>query len=70
MVRAGQSSERAQLIYQHSTKAHQRTLADNIDADVRRQRTQPDRQAGGSMAATVHTLVPRFPGPGGAARRR
>lgn len=39
MVRAGQSSERAQLIYQHSTKAHQRKLADAIDADVRRQRT-------------------------------
>ncbi|MHC3410664.1 site-specific integrase [Streptomyces sp. DT17] len=38
MVRAGQSSERAQLIYQHSTKVHQRRLADDIDADVRRQR--------------------------------
>ncbi|MFD4240178.1 tyrosine-type recombinase/integrase [Streptomyces sp. NPDC058525] len=70
MVRAGQSSERAQLIYQHSTKAHQRTLADNIDADVRRQRTQPDRQTGGATAVTVHKLVPRLPGPGGAARRR
>ncbi|MET3987100.1 tyrosine-type recombinase/integrase [Streptomyces sp. PvR034] len=70
MVRAGQSSERAQLIYQHSTKAHQRTLADNIDADVRRQRAEPGRQAGGGTAATVHTLVLRLPGPGGAARRR
>ncbi len=56
MVRAGQSSERAQLIYQHSTKA--------------RQRTQTDRQTGGITAATVHKLVPRLPGPGGAARRR
>lgn len=65
MVRAGRSTGRAQLIYQHSTKAHQRTLADNIDADVRRQRAEPVRQAGGSMAATVHTLVPRLPGPGG-----
>ena len=27
MVRAGQSSERAQLIYQHSTVKHQRRLA-------------------------------------------
>ncbi|WKD33527.1 hypothetical protein [Streptomyces xanthophaeus] len=55
---------------QHSTKAHQCTLADNIDADVRRRRTQPDRQAGATTAATVHQLVPRLPAPGGAARRR
>ncbi|PWI16935.1 site-specific integrase [Streptomyces sp. Act143] len=37
MVRAGQSSERAQLIYQHSTARHQRRLAQGIDAEVRRQ---------------------------------
>lgn len=35
MVRAGQSSERAQLIYQHSTAKHQRRLAQGIDAEVR-----------------------------------
>ncbi len=35
MVRAGQSSERAQLIYQHSTAKHQRSLARGIDAEVR-----------------------------------
>ncbi|MFI1419305.1 tyrosine-type recombinase/integrase [Streptomyces sp. NPDC020731] len=35
MVRAGQSSERAQLIYQHSTVKHQRKLAQGIDAAVR-----------------------------------
>jgi integrase len=35
MVRAGQSSERAQLIYQHSTAKHQRRLAEGIDAEVR-----------------------------------
>lgn len=37
MVRAGQSSERAQLIYQHSTAKHQRRLAQGIDAEVRQQ---------------------------------
>lgn len=37
MVRAGQSSERAQLIYQHSTARHQRRLAEGIDAEVRLQ---------------------------------
>ncbi|AXG79251.1 tyrosine-type recombinase/integrase [Streptomyces paludis] len=57
MVRAGQSSERAQLIYQHSTKEHQRKLAADIDSDVRRQRA---RTADGTAdGATVHPLVPR-----------
>ncbi|MGW1564022.1 tyrosine-type recombinase/integrase [Streptomyces sp. NPDC002144] len=37
MVRAGQSSERAQLIYQHSTARHQRKLAQSIDVEVRQQ---------------------------------
>ncbi|MEV6963209.1 site-specific integrase [Streptomyces sp. NPDC051207] len=37
MVRAGQSSGRAQLIYQHSTAKHQRKLAQGIDAEVRQQ---------------------------------
>ncbi len=37
MVRAGQSSERAQLIYQHSTAKHQRKLARGIDAEMRQQ---------------------------------
>lgn len=35
MVRASQSSERAQLIYQHSTVMHQRKPAQGIDAEVR-----------------------------------
>ena len=39
MVRAGQSSERAQLIYQHSTVKHQRKLAQGIDAQVRTERS-------------------------------
>ncbi len=67
MVRAGQSSERAQLIYQHSTKAHQRRLADDIDADVRRQRA-----AGrplGAVAVPRGTPAPPM-GSGGAARAR
>ncbi|GHJ40488.1 site-specific integrase [Streptomyces sp. TS71-3] len=41
MVRAGQSSERAQLIYQHSTTKHQRRLAQGIDAEVRQQLREP-----------------------------
>jgi integrase len=35
MVRAGQSSERAQLVYQHSTAKHQQKLAQGIDVEVR-----------------------------------
>ncbi|KOG36606.1 MULTISPECIES: tyrosine-type recombinase/integrase [Streptomyces] len=71
MVRAGQSSERAQLIYQHSTKAHQRKLADDIDAHVRSQRTSPDRGSGAGVAeATIHRIVPPLSAPAGAARRR
>jgi integrase len=38
MVRMGQSSVRAALIYQHSSLTHQRELADSIDARVRAQR--------------------------------
>ncbi|WP_326611199.1 site-specific integrase [Streptomyces scopuliridis] len=68
MVRAGQSSEKAQLIYQHSTKEHQRRLAADIDHDVRRQ-TEPTQQSG-SGRATIHPLVPRPPGPGAQVARR
>ncbi|MCL8018291.1 site-specific integrase, partial [Streptomyces sp. AS02] len=42
MVRAGQSSERAQLIYQHSTAKHQRKLSQGIDAEVRQQLREAD----------------------------
>lgn len=38
MVRAGQSSEKAALIYQHSTLERQREVADGIDARVRADR--------------------------------
>lgn len=37
MVRAGQSPEKAQLLYQHSTVKHQGRLAQGIDAEVRAQ---------------------------------
>ncbi|GAA1892273.1 tyrosine-type recombinase/integrase [Streptantibioticus ferralitis] len=39
MVRAGQSSQKAQLIYQHSTLEHQQRIADDIDAHVRARRS-------------------------------
>ncbi|MEV7519334.1 hypothetical protein [Streptomyces sp. NPDC091371] len=70
MVRVGQSSERAQLIYQHSTKEHQRRLADDIDANVRSRRMSPDRGSGAGAEATIHGIVPPLAAPGGAARRR
>ncbi|MFI9580457.1 tyrosine-type recombinase/integrase [Streptomyces sp. NPDC052236] len=68
MVRAGQSSEKAQLIYQHSTKEHQRKLAADIDTDVRRQ--QAKAATSDVEGATVHALVPRPPDAHGAAVRR
>ncbi|SEG83202.1 hypothetical protein SAMN05216223_11419 [Actinacidiphila yanglinensis] len=37
-VRAGQSSQKAQLIHQHSTLEHQRRPAEDIDAHVRDRR--------------------------------
>ncbi|MFE3553947.1 tyrosine-type recombinase/integrase [Streptomyces sp. NPDC059193] len=70
MVRAGQSSERAQLIYQHSTKEHQRKLAGDIDATVRSQLASADRGSGTTATATVHRIVPPLAAPTGAARRR
>ncbi len=70
MVRARQSSERAQLIYQHSTRSHQRKLAAAIDRDVRRQQARVATQ--GKGGATIHPLVPRPAASAGqrAARRR
>lgn len=60
MVRDGRSSERVQLIYQHSTKEHQCRIAADIDLDVRRQQSSTASDSGG---ATVHPLVSRPPGP-------
>ncbi|MGX8277132.1 MULTISPECIES: tyrosine-type recombinase/integrase [unclassified Streptomyces] len=68
MVRAGQSSEKAQLIYQHSTKEHQRKLAADIDLDVRRRQMRAVADGGGG--ATVHPLVPRPAGSQPHAARR
>jgi hypothetical protein len=49
MVSAGQSSQKAQLIYQHSMLEHQRRIADDIDAEMRerrrQQRTAPTKEA-------------------------
>ncbi|MDJ1131523.1 tyrosine-type recombinase/integrase [Streptomyces iconiensis] len=44
MVRAGQSSEKAALIYQHSTRERQREVADGIDARVRADREAAARE--------------------------
>ncbi|MEJ8636297.1 site-specific integrase [Streptomyces sp. MS2.AVA.5] len=55
MVRAGQSSERAALIYQHSNLERQREVADGIDACVQAEREKagsvPDDQASGTQRA-------------------
>jgi hypothetical protein len=55
MVRAGQSSERAALIYQQSNLERQREVADGIDARVRAEREKadsvPDDQASGTERA-------------------
>lgn len=55
MVRAGQSSERAALIYQHSNLERQREVADGIDARVRAEREKaagmPNDQASGTERA-------------------
>ncbi|MFF5570742.1 tyrosine-type recombinase/integrase [Streptomyces luteogriseus] len=45
MVRAGQSSERAQLIYQHSTAKHQQKLAQGIDVEMRARLREASRGA-------------------------
>ncbi|KUN62792.1 integrase [Streptomyces griseorubiginosus] len=50
MVRAGQSSEKAALIYQHSDDDRQQEVAAGLDATVRRARQEaagvPDDQPG------------------------
>ncbi len=54
MVRMGQSSVRAALIYQHSTLKRQREIAHDMDARVRKHRTEGDghgQEAGGAASA-------------------
>ncbi|MCZ4117904.1 tyrosine-type recombinase/integrase [Streptomyces sp. H39-S7] len=45
MVRAGQSSEKAAMIYQHSDDERQAEVAEGIDATVREQRRRADKKA-------------------------
>ncbi|GAA4064055.1 hypothetical protein GCM10022233_42790 [Streptomyces shaanxiensis] len=45
MVRAGQSSEKAALIYQHSDDERQEEVAAGLDATVRRARAARDTGA-------------------------
>ncbi|EST26293.1 hypothetical protein N566_24110 [Streptomycetaceae bacterium MP113-05] len=47
MVRAGQSSERAALIYQHSNAERQKEVAGGIDARVRAERARIAEKAEG-----------------------
>lgn len=55
MVRAGQSSEKAALIYQHSDDERQEEIAAGLDAAVRKARAvaakkAPDRPSGTDLA--------------------
>ncbi len=55
MVRAGQSSEKAAMIYQHSEQERQREVAGMLDRSVRKARgavaRKPDDQASGTDVA-------------------
>ncbi|MGW3876216.1 hypothetical protein ACWEC4_45115, partial [Streptomyces sp. NPDC005055] len=51
MVRAGQSTERAALIYQHSDLERQREVAAGLDQLVRARREAVDDQASGTDMA-------------------
>lgn len=54
MVRAGQSSEKAALIYQHSNRERQKEVAGGLDGMVRAARQKAPEQAGqGSSGAQV-----------------
>ncbi|MEY9992998.1 hypothetical protein ABIE67_005030 [Streptomyces sp. V4I8] len=55
MVRAGQSSEKAALIYQHSDDERQKEVAAGLDATVRKARAaarekEPDQPSGTNLA--------------------
>ncbi|MFE2876812.1 tyrosine-type recombinase/integrase [Streptomyces roseus] len=51
MVRAGQSSEKAAMIYQHSNRERQREVASGIDARVRAMRGKADEFVSGTDLA-------------------
>jgi len=55
MVRAGQSSTRAALIYQHSPLERQKEVAAGIDARVRADR-QKGAEQGGEGASGAHLV--------------
>jgi hypothetical protein len=52
MVRAGQSSERAALIYQHSDLERQKEVAAGIDARVQSERRRAAEKAAGEESGT------------------
>ncbi|MBD0424310.1 tyrosine-type recombinase/integrase [Streptomyces sp. TRM S81-3] len=52
MVRAGQSSEKAALIYQHSDEERQEEVAAGLDATVRKARAAAARKAAGERSGT------------------
>ncbi len=52
MVRAGQSSEKAALIYQHSDEERQEEVAAGLDATVRKARAAAARKAAGRRSGT------------------
>jgi hypothetical protein len=52
MVRAGQSSEKAALIYQHSDDERQEEVAAGLDATVRKARAAAAQRAPDKPSAT------------------
>ncbi|MCF2526612.1 tyrosine-type recombinase/integrase [Yinghuangia soli] len=52
MVRAGQSTERAAMIYQHSTDERQREIAEGLDARVQRDRGKGTNAGDGDAKGT------------------
>ncbi|WP_435839014.1 tyrosine-type recombinase/integrase [Streptodolium elevatio] len=53
MVRAGQSTERAAMIYQHSTNERQREIAEGVDARVQRDRGRGTDRGDGDAKGTA-----------------
>ncbi|GAB2864062.1 hypothetical protein GCM10027074_34180 [Streptomyces deserti] len=52
MVRAGQSSEKAALIYQHSDEERQEEVAAGLDATVQKAREEAARKAAEKRSGT------------------
>ncbi|MFF3929263.1 tyrosine-type recombinase/integrase [Streptomyces hirsutus] len=62
MVRAGQSSEKAALIYQHSDEERQEEVAAGLDATVRKARAAAAREAAEEPSGTDLARGERSPG--------